>query len=225
MTAWIAIGILGGLVGLDSTAFPQAMFSRPLVAATLAGLAFGDPLRGLVVGAALEVFALVIMPVGASRYPEAGTGAVAAASAACLAGLHVPVEVLLLLVVVFGLAWERLAGYSVILMRRENERLVARDTRAPPTAVSVERRHLGAMSLDMLRGALIALTGSLVGSALLRTLGPLWAAGRAPAAGLLTVAATGMLAAMLPLFGGFRDRRIVFVAGLVCGSLLLLLAS
>ncbi len=225
MISWIAIGILGGLVGLDSTAFPQAMFSRPLVAASLAGLAFGDPLRGLIVGAALEVFALVIMPVGASRYPEAGTGAVAAASAACLAGRGLPMEILLLLAVVFGLAWERLAGYSVIGLRRENERLVARDTREPPTAAGIERRHLGAMSLDLLRGALIALTGSLVGAELLRTLGPLWAPGRGVAAGLLTVAATGMLAAMLPLFGGFRERRFIFVAGLVCGSLLLLLAA
>ena len=225
MTSWVAVGILGGLVGLDSTAFPQAMFSRPLVAGALAGLAFGDPVRGLLVGAALEIFALVIMPVGAARYPEAGTGAVAAAGAACLAGAHLPIQVLLLLAVVFGLAWERLAGYSVILLRRENERLVARDTREPPTARGVERRHLGAMSLDLLRGAAIALTGTLVGAELLRTLGPLWALDPATADGLLTVAATGMLAAMLPLFGGFRDRRIVFVAGLICGSLLLLLVS
>ncbi len=225
MISWLAIGILGGLVGLDSTAFPQAMFSRPLVAAAAAGLAFGDPVRGLIVGAALEIFALVIMPVGAARYPEAGTGAVAAASAACLARGPIPPAALLLLAVVFGLAWERLAGYSVILLRRENERLVARDTRTPPRAVDVERRHLGAMTLDLLRGALIALTGAAVGAELLRWLGPVWAVGGATAAGVLTVATTGMLAALLPLFGGFRDRRVVFVAGLICGSLLLLLVS
>ncbi len=222
--SWLAVALLGAMVGLDSTAFPQAMFSRPLVAGALAGLAFGRPLEGLVAGAALEIFALVILPVGAARYPEAGTGAVAAAAAFAEAQGYGPAGALLLLAVVYGLAWESVAGVSVILLRRENERLVARDTREPPSARGIERRHMGAMSLDLLRGAAIALTGTLVGSELLRTLGPLWTLGSGAASGVLTVAATGMLAAMLPLFGGFRDRRIVFVAGLVCGSLLLLLA-
>ncbi len=224
MISWLTVAVVGALVGLDSTAFPQAMFSRPLVAGTLGGLAFGHPFQGLLVGAALEVFALIILPVGAARYPEAGTGAVAAAAACVEAGPFRPAAVLLLLAVVFGLAWERVAGFSVILLRRENERLVARDAREPPGAEDVERRHLGAMAIDLLRGALIALAGSLVGSLLLRLLGPLWALGAATAEGLLAVALTGMAAAALPLFGGFRDRRVVFVAGLVCGSLLLLLA-
>ncbi len=223
MISWLTVAVVGALVGLDSTAFPQAMFSRPLVAATLGGLAFGRPLLGLLGGAALEVFALIILPVGAARYPEAGTGAVAAAASCVEAGSFGPPAALLLLAVVFGLAWERVAGFSVILLRRENERLVARDAREPPGAGDVERRHLGAMAIDLLRGALIALTGSLMGSLLLRVLGPLWALGPATAEGLLAVALTGMAAAALPLFGGFRDRRVVFVAGLVCGSLLLLL--
>ncbi len=223
MISWVTVAVVGALVGLDSTAFPQAMFSRPLVAATLGGLAFGRPLQGLLVGAALEIFALIILPVGAARYPEAGTGAVAAAAACVEAAVAGPASALLLLAVVFGLAWERIAGFSVILLRRENERLVARDARMPPGAADVERRHLGAMAIDMLRGAVIALAGSLVGSLLLRVLGPLWALGAPTAEGLLAVAAAGMVAAALPLFGGFKERRVVFVAGLVCGSLLLLL--
>jgi len=224
MISWLAVAVVGALVGLDSTAFPQAMFSRPLVAATLGGLAFGHPVRGLLVGVALEIFALIILPVGAARYPEAGTGAVAAAAAFVDAGSHGPPAALLLLAVVFGLAWERIAGFSVILLRRENERLVARDAREPPGAEEVERRHLGAMAIDLLRGALIALAGSLVGALLLRLLGSFWVLGSRTAEGILAIAATTMVAAALPLFGGFRERRAVFVAGLVCGSLLLLLA-
>lgn len=223
MISWLTVAVVGALVGLDSTAFPQAMFSRPLVAATLGGLAFGRPLQGLLVGAALEIFALIILPVGAARYPEAGTGAVAAAASMADAAGAAPPEVLLLLAVVFGLAWERIAGFSVILLRRENERLVARDAREPPGAAEVERRHLGAMAIDLLRGALIALGGALAGSVLLSTLAPRWALGGPAAHGLLAVAVTGMVAAALPLFGGFRERRVVFIAGLVCGSLLLLL--
>lgn len=225
MIGWVTVGILGALVGLDSTAFPQVMFSRPLVAGTLAGLAFGRPLQGLLVGTALEVFALVILPVGAARYPEAGTGAVAAAVAFVQSAAYAPAAPLLLLAVVFGLAWERIAGFSVILLRRENELLVARDALHPPGAREVERRHLGAMTIDLLRGAIIALAGSLTGMLLLRVLGSSWALGPRTAVGLLTVAAAGVLAAALPLFGGFRDRRAAFVLGLLCGSLLLLIVG
>ena len=56
---WILLGLLGGAVGLDATAFPQAMWSRPIVAGTLAGLVFGRPVSGLLVGITLEVFALL----------------------------------------------------------------------------------------------------------------------------------------------------------------------
>lgn len=222
MIQWLAVAVLGALVGLDSTAFPQVMFSRPLVAGALGGLVFGRPFEGLVVGAVLEIFALVILPVGAARYPEAGTGAVAAAAALAHAGGAGRAVPLLLLAVVFGLAWERIAGGSVILLRRENERLVARDAREPPGPDDVERRHLGAMAIDMVRGAVIALAGALIGSVLLRVLAPYWSIGSVTASGVLTVAAAGMVAAALPLFGGFRDRRFVFVAGLICGSLILL---
>lgn len=223
MISWLAVLLLGGLVGLDSTAFPQVMFSRPLVAGALTGLIFGRPMEGMLVGASLEVFALIILPVGAARYPEAGTGAVAAAAGYVTALPHGPAAPLLLLAVVFGLAWERIAGVSVILLRRENERLVARDAREPPGPGEVERRHMGAMAIDLLRGSVIALAGGLVATILLRVLGPYWALGTPTAAGILSVAAAGMLAAALPLFGGFRERRTVFVAGLLCGSLLLLL--
>ncbi len=223
MTSWLAIALLGGLVGLDATGFPQLMFSRPIIAGLLAGLAFGLPLEGMLVGGALEISALVILPVGAARYPEAGIGAVAAAAAVTAAHAHGPYPVLLLLAIVLGLVWERVAGLSVVLLRRQNERLVAGDRRQPPSARSVERRHLTALSLDMLRGVIMSLVGAVMGAALLRALAPLWLPGPAVAAGLLTVALTGLVAACLPLMGGFRERRLVFVAGLICGVALLLL--
>jgi mannose/fructose/N-acetylgalactosamine-specific phosphotransferase system component IIC len=45
---------------------------RPLPAATLLGLLWGDPGGGAIVGAALELVYAGILPVGASRYPDAG---------------------------------------------------------------------------------------------------------------------------------------------------------
>jgi PTS system mannose-specific IIC component len=72
----------GTVVGLDLATIGQVMVSRPLVAGTVAGAIVGDPLAGSLVGGVLELFALDVLPVGASRYPDYGLGAVAAAAVA-----------------------------------------------------------------------------------------------------------------------------------------------
>src|SRR5688500_3901419 len=145
--SWVTLALVGGIVGLDATSFPQAMFSRPLIAATLAGWAFGRPGAGLLLGALVEIFSLVILPFGAARYPESGTAA-AAAAAAYTATEHTGApEPLLLLALVFALAWEQVAGASVIFTRRLNERLVPYGTRNF-SARKVAQRHLLAMAID-----------------------------------------------------------------------------
>ena len=67
--SWLAVALWGGAVGLDATSFPQVMISRPIVAAAVTGLLLGEPLAGIGVGVILELFALVILPIGAARYP------------------------------------------------------------------------------------------------------------------------------------------------------------
>ena len=62
---------MGVLVGLDLVSVPQAMTSRPLVAARWRAR-LGDPAAGLRLGAVLELFALETLPVGAARYPDWG---------------------------------------------------------------------------------------------------------------------------------------------------------
>lgn len=74
----LILGLWGVLVGLDMTSVAQTMLSRPLVAGTVAGLIVGDPAGGLMMGVLLEFFALEVLPVGASRYPDYGLGAVVA---------------------------------------------------------------------------------------------------------------------------------------------------
>src|SRR3954447_16422801 len=71
----LPIALLGGLLGLDVVSFPQAMISRPLVAATLAGALVGDATSGLLIGATLELIALETLPFGAAKYPEWGSAA------------------------------------------------------------------------------------------------------------------------------------------------------
>ena len=72
----VSLTVLGAVLGLDAVSFPQAMLSRPIVASTLGGAVVGDPLSGLLAGAALEFVALETLPVGASRYPEWGSASV-----------------------------------------------------------------------------------------------------------------------------------------------------
>lgn len=78
--------VWGTLVGLDLVSVPQAMIARPLVAGTVAGWLAGDAEAGLRVGLLLELFALDVLPVGASRYPDYGPATVGAAAFAAVAG-------------------------------------------------------------------------------------------------------------------------------------------
>jgi mannose/fructose/N-acetylgalactosamine-specific phosphotransferase system component IIC len=76
-------GAWGALVALERRAFLQAMFSRPLVAATGMGLLLGELQTGLYLGMVLELFYLGAASLGAAL-PEndtlAATGTTAAAS-------------------------------------------------------------------------------------------------------------------------------------------------
>lgn len=76
----------GTLVGLDLVSVPQAMIARPLVAGTVAGWIVGDLQAGIRVGLLLELFALDVLPVGASRYPDYGPATVGAAAFASTSG-------------------------------------------------------------------------------------------------------------------------------------------
>jgi PTS system mannose-specific IIC component len=72
----LPLALLGAVLGLDVVSFPQAMISRPIAAATLAGALVGRAGHGLIAGAVLELFALETLPFGASRYPEWGSASV-----------------------------------------------------------------------------------------------------------------------------------------------------
>jgi mannose/fructose/N-acetylgalactosamine-specific phosphotransferase system component IIC len=72
----------GMLVGLDLVSVAQVMVARPFVAGTVAGFLVGDAAAGAIVGAALELFALDLLPVGGARYPDFGPAAVAAVATA-----------------------------------------------------------------------------------------------------------------------------------------------
>ena len=74
-------GVWGGLVAVERKAFLQAMFSRPLVAATAMGALLDDVPSGLFVGLLLELFHLGSANLGASL-PDNDTLSATGASAA-----------------------------------------------------------------------------------------------------------------------------------------------
>lgn len=221
--SWLWITLLGGGIGLDSTSFPQIMVSRPLIAGALAGLLFGRPFEGMLLGALIQVFHIATLPIGAARYPEAGTAAVSGASAYLLttASLEVPT---LFLAGVFALAWERVAGASVVMVRRVNESLVIDATQVADPVRAITQRHMAALGLDFLRGAIVSLAGALLGAALLVVIAPMWGLSDELVRGAVAIATATILAAALVVFGGWQDRKRIFLLGLLCGSLLLLIA-
>jgi mannose/fructose/N-acetylgalactosamine-specific phosphotransferase system component IIC len=223
MSSWLAVWLLGGLIGLDATSFPQVMISRPLVAGTLVGLVFGQPAAGALVGGVIEVFHLSILPIGATRYPEAGTATVAAAAAYIPVASHPLDGPALLLALIIALGWERVGGATANALRRYNERFAFADM-APDGAAArlVARRHRIAMAIDFARGATVSLAGALIGLGIVQLGVRQWAAHPMLAAGAITIAATAALGASLAVFGGWRERRTLFLAGVACGSLLLL---
>lgn len=123
--SFAGLGLLlawGTVVGLDLVSVPQGLLSRPLISAAVAGWVVGDVETGLRVGAILELFALDVLPVGASRYPEYGPAAIGAVllAAGLQAGDGVGVGALL------GLLVATLAGYSLEWLRHANARDVHR---------------------------------------------------------------------------------------------------
>lgn len=70
----IALGLVSVLGRLDGRIFGISMFDRPIVTATLAGIILGDPVKGVMIGAALELIYIGAIAIGASSPPDIVTG-------------------------------------------------------------------------------------------------------------------------------------------------------
>ena len=219
--SWLLASAFGGVVGVDATSFAQTMISRPLIAATVTGVIMGRPAEALFLGSLLELFAIVILPVGAARYPESGTAAVAA-TAAYMSATPLLSPAVALLAVLFSLVWEQVGGVSVVLARRFNETFVTFFPGEPNGVRAFEWRHRGAIAVDFLRAFMVSFAGIAIGSLALRGLAQFWNLGAAVAPAILSIGLCVMVAAVLPLFGGLRMHRIAFGVGIACGLLILL---
>ena len=160
----IALLIWGTVVGLDLASMLQGLFSRPLVAGAVAGVILNDPMAGLRIGVTLELFALDVLPVGASRYPDYGAATVAAVAA----GAGESWSAALGPAVLLGLLLAHLGGWTMVLHRRVTAWALARaepklDLGEPGVA---SRVHLVGLTSDLVRSAALAGLG-LMAAALL----------------------------------------------------------
>lgn len=204
----LVLALLGGLLGLDTVSFPQAMLSRPIVGATLAGAVLGDAASGLLVGATLELFAVDTLPFGASRYPEWGSAGVIGGVLFVTAAGHTAGRLTTAVLAALAVAW--VGGWSMVQVRmlnatwaRRRHDAVGRGSRR--TVVGLQVAGLGA---DLVRGILLTAAGLVVLQPLQRAALDSWGTGMAlsramvaGAAGAVALGAAWKLFHAVPSFG------------------------
>ncbi|HET7276243.1 MAG TPA: PTS sugar transporter subunit IIC [Longimicrobiaceae bacterium] len=214
---YLLLLLLGGWIALDGASFGQAMVSRPIVAATLAGWLVGSPVLGAAIGLVLEVFHLTVLPVGAARYPEAGPAAVVGGASFAIAG---PTPSALLTATLFVLAWEWVGGASMRYLRQVNMRIAAVTAHPGMSPGELERRHIVSMMLDFFRGAVLVGGGIPLLTLVLVWTRVFWGLPEEVTRLAVASAVTALLASAFRLFGGGIK---LFLIGASCGLLYLIL--
>lgn len=219
----LPIALLGALLGLDVVSFPQAMVSRPIVAATLAGAFVGNPPAGLLIGVVLEMIALDTLPFGASRYPEWGSagvvgGALFAAQPGGMPGA-LPASMLAALLTASISGWSMVVLRRIIAARLER----TRDRIEDGSRDALLSLHLSGMSMDLLRGGLVTLIAMMIFGSLVRAIVAVWGSDSAPSrAVVVIIAAIVAGGALWKVFHSVRWVLWFFLAGLLTWALLLM---
>lgn len=218
----LPIAVLGGLLGLDVVSFPQAMFSRPLVAATVAGALVGHSPSGLLIGAALELIALETLPFGAAKYPEWGSAATVGGALFAAHPSHPAGAMTMAVIAAIATGW--IGAWTMYQLRRLNAREADRhrhglDAGARGTVIGVQ---LTGMSLDLLRGTLLTGIAYVVFRPLMTMTISIWDLDGMTSRSLVVgVAASVAMGAAWKLFHSVPWARWTFIGGLVIGLALL----
>ena len=214
----LPVVMLGALLGLDVVTFPQAMISRPLVAATAAGAFVGFPLAGLTIGATLELLALGMLPFGASKYPEWGSasvvGGVLYASQTGDSPGALPASVLAALLTAM------VSGWSMIRLRRLNAARSAHERAALDAGSSdaIVGLQLFGLTGDLIRGGLVTLVAMLVFKPLVPAIVSVWHSNMMYSRALVIALAAAVAGgAVWKIFHGISHARKLFLVGFVVG--------
>lgn len=219
----LPIAILGGILGLDVVSFPQAMISRPLVAATLAGGLIGDAMSGMLVGAALELIALETLPFGAAKYPEWGSAATV--GGALFAGHPTHPAGSMTMAVIAAIATGWIGAWTMYQLRKLNASAANRhrtglEAGARGTVIGLQ---LSGLSLDLLRGMLLTGLAYAALRPLMEMVIQVWdMEGMVSRSLVVGVAASVAMGAAWKLFHSVPWARWTFMDGLVIGIVLLI---
>jgi PTS system mannose-specific IIC component len=218
----LPIALLGAVLGMDVVTFPQAMISRPIVAATAAGAFLGNAPAGLVMGAVLELLALEMLPFGASRYPEWGSASVV--GGALFASQFSEPAGALTVSLLAALVTAMLSGKSMVWLRRLNA------TRARRERVKLEQGSSSAVTSlqlfgltgDLVRGFLVTLLAMAVFGALIDPIVSTWGVdARLSRGAVVAMCAAVSAGAIWKIFHSVPRARLLFITGLAMGAFLL----
>lgn len=223
MRELLPLSLLGAVVGLDVVCFPQVMYSRPLVAATLAGAFVGDATRGLLVGVVLELIAIATLPFGASRYPEWGSAAVVGGAIA--ATLQAESAGMVAIGVLAALATAWVGGWTLVKLRQWNAYLARR--RRPALDAGARGAVIGlqvaGLTGDVVRAGVLTAVGYAVLFPLASRVAGSWSYSGPVSNSVVMMLATAVAtSAAWVIFHSARGARWYFAGGVVVGLLLLL---
>jgi mannose/fructose/N-acetylgalactosamine-specific phosphotransferase system component IIC len=221
----LPIALLGALLGLDVVTFPQAMISRPIVAATAAGAIIGHPMAGLAVGAVLELMALGMLPFGASKYPEWGSASVVGGALYAGQGAGDPSGALVVSVLA-ALVAALASGWSMVRLRRLNASRAAKERAAldAGSASAIVGLQVFGLTADFVRGGVVTFVAMLAFRPLVSAVVARW--GTDPVfsrAVVVTVGAAVAAGAIWKIFHSVPLARVLFLGGLVLGITLLVI--
>jgi PTS system mannose-specific IIC component len=223
MRELLPLSVLGAVVGLDVVCFPQMMYSRPLVAATIAGAFVGDATHGLLVGVVLELIAIATLPFGASRYPEWGSAAVVGGAIA--ATLHTDGAGVVAIGVLAALATAWVGGWTLVKLRQWNAWLAQRrrpalDAGARGTVIGLQ---LAGLTSDLVRAALLTTVAYAVLFPVASYVATRWTFSGPLSRSVVMMLATAVAtSAAWVIFHSARGARWYFAGGVAVGLLLLL---
>ena len=218
----LPIALLGGVLGMDVVTFPQAMISRPIVAATVAGAFVGDASAGLIMGAVLELLALEMLPFGAARYPEWGSASVVG-GALYAAQPNDPAGALAASLFA-ALVTALVSGKSMVWLRRLNASISSRQRAVLQSGSrrAINGFQLFGLTADLIRGFGVTLVAMLVFHPLMNAIVATWSTdARYSRAVVVAIAAAVSARAVWKVFHSIPRARFLFVAGLAAGAVVL----
>jgi PTS system mannose-specific IIC component len=220
----LPFALLGAVLGVDTVTFPQAMLSRPIVAATLSGALGGHAQYGLLLGATLELIALETLPFGASRYPEWGSASVVGGALMASVSVHGEtsgVSAALACSVLAALVTAWIGGWSMVGLRKQNAVWARRAVPALEAGSSraVVGLQLRGLSADLLRGGVLTAAALLVFRPLVAASVTAWSVDpRLTRAVVVGIASTVAVGATWKVFHATTGALWFFIVGLLGGA-------